>query len=471
MNQTYFLLLTLEGTMFADLGIEKIADYVLFASCLFLILGSVFITFKLRCVQMRFLPSLFRMLTDSFLSKTKDQGYTIPPIKALFTAMSTTLGLATIVGPVIAIHLGGPGALLGFLLTAFFGSAATFTEVNLSVKYRKKLPSGEILGGPMQYLKSLLSPKAAKWYAIGTCILMTAWSGAQANQLAAILDSPLIGDYRIPTAITAAGIVLLTILTLVGGIKRVSDLSSKLVPVMFTLYLISGLTIIFSDFERLGVVIGEMFSSIFHPYEMASGVLVGGLVSSLRWGIFKGTQVTEAGIGTQAIPHSMAETSNAIEQGTLSMLSTFSAGLLAFMSGCIVLVTGTWEDPNLPLGISMMAASFQMHFSHFGVAIIAICTILFGFGTILGNSFNGSQCFGYFTNNKKFNLYYAITGVVIFFCTVSEVKMVWAIVDVILALVAIPHMSALILYVMRKSTKEVEQLQPNTAEFEEEVSM
>jgi AGCS family alanine or glycine:cation symporter len=442
------------------------SDYVLFAACLFLILGSVFITFKLRFIQIRFLPALFGMLKASFFSKNDDKKYTVPPMKALVTAMSTTLGLGTIVGPVIAIHLGGPGALLGFLLTAFFGSATTFTEVNLSVKYRKKLESGQILGGPMQYLKCLLSPTAAKWYAIGCCILMTAWSGAQANQLAAILDSPLTGDYRIPTAITAVAIVLLTISTLVGGIKRVSAMSSKLVPLMFTLYLVSGLSIIFSDLDRLGEVMAQMFDSVFHPYAMASGTLVGGIVSCLRWGIFKGTQATEAGIGTQAIPHSMAETNDPVAQGTLSMLSTFTAGLLAFMSGCIVLVTDTWQNPELPLGISMVAASFQMHFSHFGLAIIAVCTILFGFGTILGNSFNGSQCYGYFTNNKKINIYYAVTGFVIFFCTVAEVKTVWALIDVVLALVAIPHMTALIMYVHRNA-KEVNALSPYAADVAE----
>jgi len=456
--------------MFTNFSIGTLGEYGLFASCLFLILGSIFISVKLRFIQIRFLPALLGMLKGSIMSKSEDKGFTIPPTKALLTAMSTTIGLGTIVGPVIAIHLGGPGAILGFLLTAFFGSATTFTEVNLAVKFRKKLASGEILGGPMQYLKALISPRAAKLYAIGCCILMTAWSGAQANQLAAILDSPLTGDYRVPTALTALAIILLTLITLVGGIKRVSALSSKLVPLMFALYVVSGLTIIFSDFDRLGVVIGQMFSSVFQPYAMASGTLVGGLMSCLRWGIFKGVQATEAGIGSQAIPHSMAETHDAAAQGTLSMVSSFTAGLLAFLSGCIVLVTDTWQDPNLPLGISMVAASFQMHFSHFGLAIIGICTVLFGFGTILGNSFNGSQCFGYFTNNRKFNVYYMLIASVIFYCTVAEVKTVWALVDVILTLVAIPHMTVLMMYVQRKS-KELMAHSPQTAVAEPSVEV
>jgi AGCS family alanine or glycine:cation symporter len=453
--------------MLPEISLELFADYTLFACCLFLILGSIYITLKLRFIQLRLLPRLFAMLIQP--AKQSSNIHSIPPVRALITAMSTTIGLGTIVGPVIAIHLGGPGALLGFLLTAFFGSATTYTEVNLSVKYRKKQASGVILGGPMQYLKHIFSSAAAKWYALGCCILMTAWSGAQANQLSAILDSPLFGDYRVPAYISAAVVVFLTILTLVGGIKSVSAMASKLVPLMFILYLGSGLTIIFSDLDRLASVMGIIFDSFLNPYAMATGSVVGGIVSTLRWGIFKGTQATEAGIGTQSIPHSLAETDDAGAQGALSMVSTFTAGLVAFISGCIVLVTDTWQNPELPVGIGMIATSFQMHFSHFGVAIIAICTVLFGFGTILGNSFNGSQCFGYFTDNKKFYYYYAITAAIIYICAVGEVKTVWSIIDFVLAAIAIPHMTALIIYA-RNHASEISQQAPNALEAAKDLS-
>ncbi len=138
------------------------------------------------------------MFLRSISIKEKDSKNSILPHKALLTAMSTTLGIGTIVGPVIAIHLGGPGALLGFLLTSVLGSAATFTEVSLCVKFRNKLKTDFIIGGPMEYLKKLLSPTLAKWYAFSCCILMTAWSGAQANQLAAIFDSPLLENTAFP---------------------------------------------------------------------------------------------------------------------------------------------------------------------------------------------------------------------------------------------------------------------------------
>jgi AGCS family alanine or glycine:cation symporter len=427
--------------------ITTIADYILFAVCVFILLGSIFISIRTRFVQLRFIPSLFKMLGMSILSRKQKEGcHTILPHKALLTAMSTTLGISTIVAPVIAISLGGPGALLGFLLTSFFGSAATYAEVNLCIQYRKKLENGIIMGGPMQYLKHLLSPAVAKWYAICCFILMAAWSSAQANQLAAVLNSPLLESYRIPTIISGIVIAVLVVLTLVGGIKRISSLSSKLVPLMFFLYLGSCLWIIFFNTDKLWGIFSQIFQSAFTPYALVSGTIVGGIVSSLRWGIFKGIQTCEAGIGTQTIPHSMAETQDPVAQGTLAMLSTYTAGIIAFLSGCVALITETWLDPELPLGISMVAASFNLYFSSFGITIVVISTFLFAFGTILGNSFNGSQCFHYLTNNNKTAYYLAVTACMILIGSVSEAKTVWSLIDIVLACIAVPHMTALILY-------------------------
>lgn len=446
--------------MFTHETILALVDYILFASCIFILAGSLFITYKMRFVQLRFFPHLFKMVKTAYKNRNQiESTHTILPHRALFTAMSTTLGIGTIVAPVMAIYWGGPGALVGFLLTAFFGSAATFTEVGLCIKYRKRDASGQISGGPMQYIKHLLSPAAAKWYAMCGAVLMMAWSGAQANQLAAILDSPLLGSYRIPTVISGLILAVLTLGVLIGGIKRISSFSSKLIPVMFTLYLGSCLWILGSNLDKLWDVTYTIFSSALTPYSMATGAVVGGLFSSLRWGIFKGIQVTEAGVGTQTIPHSMAETEDPKSQAMLAMASTYSAGAIAFLSGCVALITKTWEDPSLPTGINMVAASFQMYFSHFGIAIIGISALLFAFGTILGNSFNGSQCFGFLADPKKTLYYYIATAIVIFIGTVSGVDLVWSIIDICLAGLVVPHMAALILYA-HKNPEEI--LETNT---------
>lgn len=431
--------------------LERSTEFLLFLSCLFILGGSIFLTLRSRFIQFRFFRSLFSMIKSLVTQRKGQEGsHTILPHRALLTSMSTTLGISTIVGPVIAIHLGGPGALFGFLLSSFFGSAATYLEVTLCIKHRKKLESGAIMGGPMQYLKALASPGMAKWYAICCLILMMAWSAAQANQVAAILDSPFLGSFRIPAAISGSGLALLVMVMMFGGIKRIGSFSAKLVPIMFVLYICSSFWIIFSNFNQLGQMFGEMFKASLSPYPMATGAVVGGIMSALRWGIFKGTQVTEAGVGTQTIPHSMAETQDPEQQGMLAMVSTFTAGFIAFLSGCVALLTKTWQDPDLPLGISMVAASFERYFSFFGVAIVAVSGLLFGFGTILGNCYNGSQCYGYLTENKKNRYYLLATALMIFTGAISEVKTIWSLVDLVMIFMVVPHLSILLVHAQRQ---------------------
>jgi AGCS family alanine or glycine:cation symporter len=427
--------------------IERVTDPVLFGVCIFLLSGSIYLTVKLRVIQIRFIPFLVRKLKDSLSAGGKGEKHTIAPHRALFTAMSTTLGISTLVGPVIAIQLGGPGALLGFLLTSFFGAAATYVEVCLSIHHRKKMDSGEVMGGPMQYLKEIFSKGVAKWYAVCCMILMMGWSAAQANQLAATLNSPFLGEFRIPVVYSGAVLALFVLLALKGGVKRIGALSARLVPIMFTLYIGSSLWIVGSNIGQMGHVLEMMFEAAFSPYALATGSLVGGVVSALRWGVFKGVQATESGVGTQTIPHSMAETGDPRAQGALAMLSTFSAGGVAFLSGCVALITNTWQDPSLPLGMSMVVASYQYYFSLGGVVIVAVSALLFGFGTILGNGFNGSQCYSYLTKNRQKTYYLLVTAMMVFLGAIGEVKTVWSMVDVLLALIAVPHMAALLLSV------------------------
>lgn len=428
------------------------ADYMLYISGTIILLGSIYLSFKTRFVQVRFLPRLVNMLLRSWRrSDDESSNYTILPHKALLTAMSTTIGLGTIVAPVIAIHLGGPGALLGFVLTAFFGSAATYVEVCLSVQHRKKLPSGAIMGGPMQYLSVLLSPAAAKWYALLCFILMTVWSAAQANQLSAILDSPLIaGEYRIPKVISGGVVAAFVLFFLMGGIKRIGALSAKLVPLMFVVYLGSTMWILGSNLDKLGGIFIEIFETAFYPYQMVSGALVGGILSAMRWGVFKGIHATEAGVGTQSIPHSMAETNDPEAQGTVAMLSTYSAGFISFISGCVALVTRTWDNPDLPMGISMVAASFQMYFASFGIIILELAALLFAFGTILGNAYNGGQCFDFLTERRGTRYYFIATVVMVFAGALSDVRTFWALMDPILACIAILHMVGLVKSTVKK---------------------
>lgn len=443
--------------MFSSL-ITNIATHVLFTSCIAILIGSLILTYKTRAIQLRALYSLFQIVKQLFsLKKTQEQEgeHTVTPYRALMTAMSTTLGISSVVAPVIAIRLGGPGALLGFLLTAFLGSAATYVEVQLSLKHRKTLSSGQIIGGPMHYLSALFSTKVARWYALCCLLLMTAWSGGQANQLAAILDSPLLSSWRVPVSITGLLFSLLVMVALLGGIKRISALSAKIVPCMFVLYFLSNLWIVACNLEKVFPMLQLVFSSFFSWEAVVSGSTLGGIVGALRWGVFKGIQACEAGLGTQSFPHSSAKTTSPESQATLAMLSTYTAGAVAFLSGFVALLTGTWQDSSLPLGISMVAASFAQYFSFFGIILVTMIVILFSFGTSVGNSYNGLQCFTYLTKGKSTRYYIFFTGLFLFIGAHLEVKTFWSLMDIVLALTLLPHMAALTWNAFAKKTSAI----------------
>lgn len=428
--------------------IKPLIDHILFASCLVILFSCIVLSFKTRFVQLRLFSTMGRNLFGFLLKKEKTNA--VVPHKALFTAMSTTMGISAIVAPVIAIRLGGPGALVGFFLTTLLGSAATFVEVTLSMHYRKSLSNGIVMGGPMQYLEKGLSPFLAKVYAVCCLLLMTAWSGTQANQLAAIFSSPLLGAYKVPTILSGSLIALIVTIILFGGIRRISSISAKIVPTMFCLYVGACLWILLINADRLLEVFNLIIDSAISPKSLASGAIAGGLVQSLRWGVFKGIQGNEAGIGTQTIPHSMAEATTPLSQGVLSMASTYTAGLISILSGIVAILTDTWQSPHIPLGINMLVESFRIHFSEIGVAIVSITTFLFAFGTIIGNSYNGSECFNYLSKNRYTKGYFLFMAAMVLFGAIAEVSTFWALIDIVLALVAVPHVVSLLFLAYRK---------------------
>ncbi len=377
---------------------------------------------------------MFKLLFDSITSKEIEGEKTVKPHKALFTAMSTIIGIAVIVGPVVTIQLGGPGALVYFLLTNIFGSILSYAEVTFAVTYRKRLPDGTIMGGPMEYIKEALSSFFASWYAIACFILLLFWTSLQANTVADMLS-----EYYIPTWTSGILLSILILFTLVGGIKRIGNFSEKLVPIMFFLYSGSALFIVLANFSQIPKVLDLMLRSAFSPKAILGGTAVGGLVQTIRFGLLKGINSHEAGIGTGAIPHSMAEVKDPKMQGILSILSIYSHGFLCFISGLVVLLTGTWQDPTIRFGATAMTKSFGMYFSSLGPILLTLSTVLFGFGTILGNSYNGEQCYKYFLKNKHKKIYYISVAIWIFIGSVAPVKTMWIIPDFFLILVAIPH--------------------------------
>jgi alanine or glycine:cation symporter, AGCS family len=422
----------------------KLNEGVLLVPFVFLLFGSIILTFKTRFIQFRALPRIAKLALAAFRSKSSDETHTIRSHRALFTAMSSSLGIGNILSPVIAIGFGGPGALVGFILAMIFGCATIYTEVTLSLHSRERLDDGTIMGGPMQYLRKGISPFVALIYALGTGLMLVAWSGRQSNTLAVLLSSK-----GIPTYLTGFVVAIIVAIVLLRGIKTIGTIAAKLVPTMFILYTSALLWVIFSNIGNFSEVVLLVYRSLFTPNAMVGAGVGVGILGAMRWGLSNAFFANEAGLGTATIPHSMARTENPVDQGTLAMVSVYTSGIICILSGVAILLTGVWKQPGLPFDITMLFRMFTEQFSYVGGIILTVVVFLFAFGAMMGNSYNGGQCVSYITKRRWIWYYYIFMAVVIFFSATMDMKNIWVVGDWCMAFVAVPHIISVILLAYR----------------------
>lgn len=366
---------------------------------------------------------------------------TISPLQALLTAMSTSLGMGTIIAPPLAIAIGGPGALFWLMIYALFGCVTKFTEVTFAVKYKRYASDGTIIGGPTGYLYQI-HPFLADWYGFLTIFMFSAWTALQSKSMAATYSY-----YAVPEYITGLVTATFVLFMLVGGAKRIAEFSSGLVPVMCFLYFGVCSAIIFSNISALKDALFLIFSHAFCPTAATGGFVGSTLWITMRQGIFKAAFVTEAGVGTAAIPHALADTNKPTNQGILAMYSIIGDTFFCFMSGIVALITGVWKLGRISNDLPILA--FKSVFPTFGPLAYTAVVTLFIIGTAIGNSLNGSKSFAFFTNNRYMNYYYAFVFISIFLGSIFDAPLLWDIADLMLPMIALPNMLGLIILTLQ----------------------
>jgi alanine or glycine:cation symporter, AGCS family len=398
---------------------------------------ALYLTVRLKCIQLTSWPRFFYLITHGVRSQHKDPRMkTINPFHALFNAMSTSLGVGTIVSPSVAILMGGPSALFWLVFYSLCGSVTKFAEVTFAVKFRQETDDGLILGGPMQYLNKV-HRFLGYWYAAATIFLFASWSGLQSNVLAETLAQEYVPEWV--TGILTAALVFVM---LQGGAKRIGEFNSKLVPIMSFLYITAGIIILFIQRDALANVFHTIFANIFTPSSAVGGFIGSSTFIAIRAGVYKGAYITESGMGTAAIPHSLANVEKPTDQGILAMISVFADTALCLLSGLLVLTTDFWRIDYI--SNLLMYKVFDQSLPIIGRPLVVITIILFAIGTIIGNSFNGRQSFAALTKYKGLNYYYFFVCTVVFFGAVSDVPLVWEIIEVLMPLVAIPNVLSLL---------------------------
>lgn len=405
---------------------------------------SLILTIKTGFVQFRAIPRFFKLITGGVGHADIDEKGTINPFHALFTAMATTIGMGNVVTPTLAIMVGGPGALFWLLFYMFFGSVTKFAEVAFAIKTREELPDGFILGGPIQYLKSV-SNFLSDWYGYIIVVVIMSWSGAQANTLANIMALE-----GLPPVAVGAILTVFVYVALQGGAQRVGQIASKLVPLMFVLYVLFASSILVRHPQLLFTAIKQIFSHAFTPAAAVGGFFGASVFRAIREGMFRGIFITEAGLGTSSIPHALADTKIPSDQGVLAMGSMIADAFLSAISGLLVLITGVWSIGSFRSTLTYEV--FKLYAPGVGQYVLLFAVTLFVLTTVMGNSFNGVQSFGILVNDNKklMRAYVFCTLAFIFSGALIPMKLLWSIMDTLVMMVAIPNLIGVLILAFKQ---------------------
>ncbi len=307
----------------------------------FLIGTGIFFTIYLGFPQIKYFRHGWRVLTGKYVKKDTEGDTT--PFQALTTALSGTVGTGNIGGVALAIFLGGPAAIFWMWVTAFLGMTTKFVEVTLSHKYREKLPDGSMSGGPMYYIENGLN---MKWLAIvfSVCLLLMCLGTGNMPQISSI-SVVLLDTFNIPKVATGLVLSVLVWLVIIGGIKRIAQIASKLVPFMAFWYIVGGLAVIISNYENIIPSLQSIFVHIFTPTAAVGGFLGASVAAALTRGVNRGLYSNEAGQGSAPIAHASSKTENPIEEGMVSILEPFiDTIIICTLTGLVILSSGVWNQ-------------------------------------------------------------------------------------------------------------------------------
>lgn len=307
----------------------------------FLLLGTgVFFTLYLKFPQIRYFRRAVRILLKD--NKNKGKGDT-SHFEALSTALSGTVGTGNIAGVAFAIHLGGPAALFWMIMTAFVGMTTKFVEVTLSHKYRETDQDGFIAGGPMYYMKNKLNWRIVAIIFAAATILSSFGTGSlpQINSIATSVER----TFDIAPMLTGFVLSVLLGLVIVGGIKRIANVTSKLVPIMAVIYFLGALAVIFYNLENLPSAFASIFADIFTGTAATGGFLGATLAFAFNRGVNRGLFSNEAGQGSAPIAHSSARSENPLDEGFVSILEPFiDTIIICTLTGLVLLSSGVWKE-------------------------------------------------------------------------------------------------------------------------------
>lgn len=422
-------------TEFINQANDILWTYILIA----MLLGcAIWFSFKTRFVQFRMLGEMIRLLGDS-TAKMDGHEKHISSFQAFTISLASRVGTGNLAGVATAITVGGPGAIFWMWIIALLGASSAFVESSLAQLFKIKSKHSYI-GGPAYYMEKGLKKR---WMGVLFAILITitfgfAFNSVQSNTICAAFDSA----FNIPPVYMGIGITLLTIIIIFGGVHRIANVSSFLVPFMALGYIILALYIVISNITHLPDIIILIIKNAF-GIEQAVG---GGIGAALMQGIKRGLFSNEAGMGSAPNAAATAHVTHPAKQGFIQALGVFTDTLLiCTCTAFIILFSG--ENLNAGLdGIQLTQAALNSQIGSIGSTYIAVAILFFAYSSILGNYYYGEANIRFITKRQSvIHIYRILVGAMVFFGSIASLNFVWSLADVTMALMAICNLIAIIL--------------------------
>jgi len=361
----------------------------------------------------------------------------ITPFQAVATALAATIGTGNIAGVATAIALGGPGAVFWMWLSAIFGMATKYGEVVLAIKYREKTPDGRFVGGPMYYIRNGLNLKwlAAIFALFGALAAFGIGNMTQANSVAAVLESNFGVNKWISGIIVAAA----TAAVVLGGLKRIVQVTEKLVPFMAAFYVLGGIIILVTNAARIPAAFGLIFSQAFTGTAAVGGFAGSTIMMAARYGVARGVFSNEAGLGSAPIAHAAATTDNPVRQGLWGIFEVFMDTIVVCsITALSIMLTGVWQTGET--GAALSALAFDTAIPGIGGSIVAVGVLLFAYSTIISWEYYGERCAEYLLGSKVILPYRILFIPFIVIGAIGGLVTIWDIADTLNGLMAIPNL-------------------------------
>ena len=435
-----------------------------------LLLGTgMFLTIGLKFLPVRKLGFAF---SELFRKRSTDGDGDVSPFGALMTALSSTIGTGNIGGVAAAIAIGGPGAVFWMWMTAIVGTATKFSEGVLALKFRETDANGNHVGGPMYYIKNGMGQNWL-WLAglFSVFAVLGAWGTGALVQSNAIADT-LKSAYNIPPMLTASVVAAAAAAVILGGVRRIAGVATKLDPFMAGTYLLASIIVIGANITEVPDAFMSIFRGAFGFESAGTGISVGLFLLAMQRGVARGIFSNEAGQGSAPIAHAAAKNKDPVNQGIVAMLGTIIDTLIVCsLTAIVILTSGVIPEAcqpgllNLELfaqglqpegcmtSVPLTASAFDATLTGVGEHIVSICLVIFAFTTILGWSYYGERACAFLFSEKSI-LPFRVSWIAVVFLGASLiafqdqisgiVNLVWLVADTLTGMMAAPNLVALL---------------------------